>query len=109
MISVHYDPMIAKVIASGSSRREALKRLSQALGQFRVVGVRTNIDFIQRILGLADFHKGAVDTSFIQEHHQSLFEKRPVSDQDRAMAALFMLKDSCSQPTDTCTLTSRSA
>jgi 3-methylcrotonyl-CoA carboxylase alpha subunit len=49
-ISSHYDPLIAKVIAHGATREAAVARLVRALKELRVVGVRTNTDFISRVL-----------------------------------------------------------
>jgi len=64
-VSVYYDPMIAKVIGSGETRAEALSRLSAALRDFPVLGIRTNTPFLLRILESDRFRAGAFDTSFL--------------------------------------------
>jgi acetyl-CoA carboxylase biotin carboxylase subunit len=64
-VSVHYDPMIAKVIASGETRDVAIARLVAGLRDFPVLGIRTNIPFLLRILEHPRFRSGTVDTGFL--------------------------------------------
>src|SRR3954469_14797492 len=64
-ISVHYDPMIAKVIATAESREQARRRLLSALRQFPILGVRTNVPFLINILEHARFQAGDIDTGFL--------------------------------------------
>ncbi len=91
-ITVFYDPMIAKVIAFGKDRSEAIRRLSKALSQFRVIGVRTNIEFIQKVLSLEMFKYGAVDTGFISANEGALFEAQKLKENDYAMMGIFALR-----------------
>lgn len=90
-MTVHYDPMIAKVIAFGETRRQALNKLSQALCEFRVVGVKTNVDFIQRIIQRSDYKSNPVDTSFISDHREELLKEEPVAPEAFVMASLYKL------------------
>ena len=64
-ISPYYDPMIAKLIARGASREEAIDRLVDALEQVEVWPVRTNAGFLARAAADPDFGAGDVDTGFI--------------------------------------------
>ncbi|MEA3000050.1 MAG: 3-methylcrotonyl-CoA carboxylase alpha subunit [Sphingomonadales bacterium] len=64
-ISPYYDPMIAKLIAYGGTREDAIDRLVDALDQVEVWPVRTNAAFLARAAGDADFRAGEVDTAFI--------------------------------------------
>ncbi len=64
-IGPHYDPMIAKLIASGATRDEAIDRLVDALDQVEVWPVRTNAAFLARAAADAGFRAGDVDTGFI--------------------------------------------
>jgi 3-methylcrotonyl-CoA carboxylase alpha subunit len=64
-ISPYYDPMIAKLIARGRDRDEAIDRLADALEQVEVWPVRTNAGFLARAAGDPDFRTGDVDTAFI--------------------------------------------
>ena len=61
-MSVHYDPLLAKVIATGGSREVARVRLAQALGNFPILGIRTNIPFLIRLLNHPRFISGEIDT-----------------------------------------------
>ena len=65
VVSVHYDPMIAKVIAHGADRREALARLAAALGRTEVVGVTTNRDFLKTLVEHPEVVAGPIDTGFV--------------------------------------------
>jgi acetyl-CoA carboxylase biotin carboxylase subunit len=71
-ISVYYDPMIAKVIATAESRELAINRLIAALRAFRIGGVRTNIPFLIRILDLVAFRTGTIDTAFLDREGERL-------------------------------------
>ena len=64
-ISTFYDPMISKLIVWGKDRPEAIERLYQALDDYKVVGLPTNIKFMKRVLLNETFKTGVFDTSFI--------------------------------------------
>lgn len=64
-ITAHYDPMIAKVIAFGADRAEALDRLDRALADTVVLGVDTNIAFLRRLIADPAVQAGALDTGLI--------------------------------------------
>jgi acetyl-CoA carboxylase biotin carboxylase subunit len=66
-VSVHYDPLLAKLIASGRTRGEAIERMSAALGAFVVEGVKTVIPFQQRVMQSAVFRSGAVHTQMVEQ------------------------------------------
>jgi len=72
-ITPFYDPMIAKIITSGSTREEALGAMRAALAQTRVAGLETNATFLHALAAEPDFIKGDVSTKFIEEHDDSLF------------------------------------
>jgi acetyl-CoA carboxylase biotin carboxylase subunit len=76
-VSVHYDPLLAKVIASAESRDLARLRLIAALRDFPILGVRTNIAFLLRILEHPRFRAGDVDTAFLDDEGSSLAEPLP--------------------------------
>ncbi|MGB0631027.1 MAG: acetyl/propionyl/methylcrotonyl-CoA carboxylase subunit alpha [Alphaproteobacteria bacterium] len=67
-VTVHYDPMIAKIIATGDSREDACKTMSAALGSVRIVGPATNESFLKAIVDHAAFRTGGLDTGFIARH-----------------------------------------
>jgi acetyl-CoA carboxylase biotin carboxylase subunit len=66
-ITPHYDSMIAKLIAHGRNREEALARMQRALEEFVIEGVKTTIPLHQRILATMKFRKGDYGTDFIEE------------------------------------------
>jgi 3-methylcrotonoyl-CoA carboxylase, alpha subunit (EC 6.4.1.4) len=72
-VSSYYDPMIAKLIVWGENRTVALRRLIQALNDYRVVGVRTNIDFLRRIASHKKFGQAELTTRFIEKYEHDLF------------------------------------
>ena len=72
-ISPFYDPMIAKLIVWGADRTQALARLSQALAEFRIVGLATNIAFLKRLVDGEAFSSADLDTGLIDRHGASLF------------------------------------
>ena len=71
-VTVYYDPMIAKLIAHGADRSTALSALRGALSRTAVLGVRTNIGFLSRLLELPDFVSGAVDTGLLERQVETL-------------------------------------
>ncbi|KAI8827234.1 carbamoyl-phosphate synthase L chain, ATP binding domain-containing protein [Fimicolochytrium jonesii] len=72
-VSVHYDPMISKLVVSGRNRDEALKSLRTALEQFHVSGLHTNIDFLKSLATHPSFIAADVETGFIPKHEKDLF------------------------------------
>ena len=66
-ISVHYDPMIAKLVASGPDRDTAIERLRGALDSFYVTGVQHNIAFLAAVAAKPRFRAAALSTNFIAE------------------------------------------
>jgi 3-methylcrotonyl-CoA carboxylase alpha subunit len=72
-VTVHYDPMIAKIIAHGADRTEALTRLDAALAATEVVGLASNRVFLRAIIEHPAFAAADLDTGFIPRHHDALF------------------------------------
>ncbi len=88
-ITPYYDSLIAKVIAWGETRGEALVRMRRALDEYRIMGIRTNIPLHQEILDDPRFQGGYVDTAFLD---QAAYEERAASSDDvRAAAVLAAL------------------
>ncbi|MGI8926317.1 MAG: acetyl-CoA carboxylase biotin carboxylase subunit [Tepidiformaceae bacterium] len=67
-VTPYYDSLLAKVTAWGRNREGARNRMRRALDEFRVVGVATNIPYLQQILELPDFIDGRLDTGFLDRH-----------------------------------------
>ncbi|XP_025051754.1 methylcrotonoyl-CoA carboxylase subunit alpha, mitochondrial isoform X1 [Alligator sinensis] len=75
-VSVHYDPMIAKLVVWAEDRQAALRKLRYSLHQYNIVGLSTNIDFLLSLSGHSQFEAGNVHTNFIPQHHEELFPSR---------------------------------
>ena len=71
-ITHFYDPMIAKIIAHGRDRDDAIDRLLAALEEVAVEGVETNLAFLKRTAGHPAFRAGQVETGFIERHKPAL-------------------------------------
>ncbi len=71
-ITPFYDPMIAKLVAHGPDRAGAIERMLTALGQFRIEGIVTNIDFLRRVVAHDAFRAGETHTGFVDEHKTDL-------------------------------------
>ena len=71
-ITPFYDPMIAKLVAHGSNRSAAIDRMLTALGEFRIEGIVTNIDFLRRVIDHDAFRAGNTHTGFVDEHRSDL-------------------------------------
>ena len=67
-VSIHYDSMLAKLIAFGPDRRSAIERLTGALEEFPIDGVRTNLPLLLRIARNVTFRAGYTTTAFLVEH-----------------------------------------
>ncbi|WP_029047307.1 acetyl/propionyl/methylcrotonyl-CoA carboxylase subunit alpha [Cupriavidus sp. amp6] len=72
-ISPYYDPMIAKLIVWGKDRDEALARMRQALAAYHVVGLSTNVAFLQRLVKSEAFRTADLDTGLIERNEKTLF------------------------------------
>ena len=75
-VSIYYDPMIAKLVVWDLDRDRALQRLTEALSNYRIDGLTTNIGFLYNLATSQAFKNGDVDTGFIEEHHQEIFRLR---------------------------------
>jgi 3-methylcrotonyl-CoA carboxylase alpha subunit len=72
VISPYYDPMIAKLIVWGEDRNEALLRMRGALRSCRILGVSTNLAFLERLIAHPDFAAGELDTGLIDRARNEL-------------------------------------
>ena len=83
-VSNHYDPMLAKVIAHGATRVEAINRLRDALTDYHLGGFATNVGYLCRILRHDAFINSDLQTHFVEEHETHL--ATPAVDEDSALA-----------------------
>jgi 3-methylcrotonyl-CoA carboxylase alpha subunit len=91
-ISPYYDPMIAKLITWGPDREAALALMAQALAQYQIVGLTSNVAFLKRLVQSQPFASADLDTGLIARHHDELFPAyRPAPLQALALAAASLL------------------
>jgi 3-methylcrotonyl-CoA carboxylase alpha subunit len=91
-ISPFYDPMIAKLIVWGKDRETALIRMSQALSEYRIVGLTSNTGFLKRLVESKPFATADLDTGLIERNQDELFPPlQPASLPALALAAAALL------------------
>lgn len=93
-VSSLYDPMIGKLIVSGTTRDETLARLRLALEQLEVVGPTTNIEFVKRVAAYPNFvseNPKGLETGFIPKNEKELFAVEPISKEVYAQGAIGIL------------------
>ena len=91
-VSPFYDPMIAKLIVWDESRDRAIARMRRALDDYRIAGVKTNLNFLTRLVEHPAFGRAELDTHFIEHHQAELFapeQNEPT--QALILAALYLL------------------
>jgi 3-methylcrotonyl-CoA carboxylase alpha subunit len=92
-ISPFYDPMIAKLIVWGADRTQALARMSQALSEFQIVGLATNIAFLKRLVESPAFSNADLDTGLIERNGDVLFpQSKAAPAAALALAALALVE-----------------
>jgi len=84
-ISIHYDPMIAKLISYGKDRDEAITHMRQALDAFYIRGVSNNIGFLAAVMAHPRFVKGKLTTNFIADEYGDIFDAADVLHDDPNM------------------------
>jgi 3-methylcrotonyl-CoA carboxylase alpha subunit len=90
-VSVHYDPMIAKLVVWGPDRNSALLKLRSCLSEYNIDGLNTNVDFLMDLSRHPEFINGNVDTDFIPRHYDSLFPKKELHDSNVLEAAMAVI------------------
>jgi 3-methylcrotonyl-CoA carboxylase alpha subunit len=97
-VSSNYDGMIAKLIVSGPTREVTIRKLHNALQDYEVVGLSTNIEFLKKICQSPAFIKGEVETGYIQKYNDELFASEALEPEVFAQAALGLLAKEQSGP-----------
>ncbi len=95
-VSVHYDPMIAKIIVHGADRDDALSKLQAALSKTHIAGIETNLDFLLGVSSDETFVKAKVDTGWLDRMKPPSLGWRRVTPADEtslAIAALAVINE----------------
>jgi 3-methylcrotonyl-CoA carboxylase alpha subunit len=76
-VSMHYDPMIAKLITFGDDRSQAVNRMDLALTNYHIGGVKTNLAFLKAIIEHPDFIHASLSTDFLTKHAIKIINPDP--------------------------------
>lgn len=95
-VSVYYDPMLAKLIVWGDDRKQAIKRLGEALSNYYMGGLETNIEFLRACIQHEAFRNGDISTHFIDDHGDAILanqkkERKISKDENLALIALTLI------------------
>jgi acetyl/propionyl-CoA carboxylase alpha subunit len=77
VVSVHYDPMLAKLIVSAATREDARRRAIAALRDFAILGIRTNMPFLLQLLEHPQFVDATIDTEFLDREGAAIAASIP--------------------------------
>jgi acetyl-CoA carboxylase biotin carboxylase subunit len=69
-VPIHYDPLLAKLVTWGRDRKQAIERMRRAIGEYRILGIRSNLSFFAGVLSDPEFVAGRLSTDFIEEFMQ---------------------------------------
>ena len=86
-VSIFYDPMIAKMIVWDRTRADALQRMREALAQCEVVGPKSNIDFLERLVRHPAVIEGRIDTGYLDRHLEEFLPADAPADPQTLFAA----------------------
>lgn len=92
-IPVYYDSMLGKLIVWATNRNYALERMRRVLYEYKITGIKTNIDYLRRIMDAKDFVKGEYTTHFIDENGiqlQVVNDSRKEETENMAVIAAYM-------------------
>src|SRR5690554_318964 len=87
-ISIFYDSMISKLIVWATNRDVALERMRRVLYEYKITGVKTNIDYLRRIMDNLEFVQGNYTTHFIDENTNKLQKGNVLEDEIEDMAII---------------------
>jgi acetyl-CoA carboxylase biotin carboxylase subunit len=96
-VDVHYDPLLSKVIASAETREAAIARATNALAAYPVLGIRTNVPFLIRLLAHPAFRAGTTHIAFVESHLPELVRTDPAPPEALAAAAVASAMEHASQ------------
>ncbi len=108
-IPIFYDPMIGKLIVWATTRAYAIKRMRRVLFEYKITGIKTNINYLRRIMDASDFLRGKYDTGFIEKNSEFLLDEHYEGSQDEtediAIIAAYMdyilnLEENATKTTD---------
>jgi acetyl-CoA carboxylase biotin carboxylase subunit len=100
-VSIHYDPLIGKLMTFGADREQAIARMKRAIQEYRITGIKTNLPFLLEILSDHEFAAGHIHTGFIEELQSRIAtaeEHAPHIFHSHALAAALAYTDAAEAP-----------
>jgi len=98
-IPIYYDPMIAKLITHGKDRAEVIERMTRAIDEYKISGMKTTLPFGKFMMQHPEFQKGNMSTRFIEEHFSP--EKLSKHSEDEAVIAALIATEILSEKPQT--------
>jgi acetyl-CoA carboxylase, biotin carboxylase subunit len=92
-VTTYYDPLLSKLIAWGNSRGEALDRMSRLLGDYKIYGLRTNLDICSWIVNHPEFRNGNFSTNFIPQYFSLDVLAKPTDEEIQIASIVALLQD----------------
>lgn len=92
-VGVNYDPMLAKLITHAPTREEAIAKMLESLSEVVFAGLKSNRDYLRRLLDHTEFRKGHTHTHFIPQHAESLRPKQTTDKSWAPFVAAFLLSE----------------
>ena len=90
-VSPHYDPMIAKIIVHEKTRGKALEAIGTAIDQSLIIGPKTNLDFLSKLIAHKDFANAKLDTGLIDRSIETLLQSAQPSGLIYAIASILLI------------------
>ncbi|MFB0944861.1 MAG: ATP-grasp domain-containing protein, partial [Spirosomataceae bacterium] len=87
-IPIFYDPMIGKLIAHGKDRNEAIQKLTRAIDEFQIAGIKTTLSFGKFVINHPAFQSGKFDTRFVSLYFKPDEEKKSVDSDNEKIAVM---------------------
>ncbi|MBF2054481.1 MAG: acetyl-CoA carboxylase biotin carboxylase subunit [Candidatus Sericytochromatia bacterium] len=96
-VNPFYDPMLAKLIVHGSNRADAIEKLQRAIADYTVLGLKTNLGYLRRVIAHPAFASGETFTHFVETHAESL-QRQPCVPAELLAALLHIQAAPASSP-----------
>jgi acetyl-CoA carboxylase biotin carboxylase subunit len=96
-VTPYYDPMLAKLIVWGADRAQAIRRLSRALEEYRIMGLKTNLPFHMKLVDSHHFISGKFDTGFVENYFRPQVDESRLNPEAAAIVATLFAHFSAQQ------------
>ena len=87
-IPFYYDPMIAKLVAYGENREDAIRKMIRAIDEYEITGIQTTLGFCRFVMNHESFRSGRFDTRFVEQYFSPDALKSPQDEDEQILSAL---------------------